>query len=1248
MPQNPNIALTFSSSSFVKELKPMQDGLKATRKEFEITNLSIQASGNQMDLAKNKIAGYGKQVELQKAITEKTRQAVEQATAAHSAAAQKVEAARQAYEKASKSENASTQEIEKLKTELERANNTYEKLGKSVAQWNDKLLTSRKAEEQLKVSIKQVNTDVEKQNAALIENIKNTRNVTSATGSLFNAYNLLKGLAVGYAGKKLFDMLIGSNADLEQNKAAFSALLGSADQAQKKLDELYKFAARTPFTFDQTINAEKRLLAYGVAAEKSGKVLQMLGDISMGNAEKLDLISLAYGQVVTNQRLYGTELRQFAENGVPLLDELAKMYGVTDAQMRKMITDGQISADAVTAALERMTSAGGKFYGMMDKQSKTMIGMWSTLKDNVTLFARDVGDEAFGYLTGELNNFMDSLNKASENGELSDMAKNIGHDIANFVKFIVDAVKILWDMRDVLIAGGEALIAFKVAMSIGSIITTVTTAIEAYTTATAAGVTTTKALTAAMNTNPWVLLGSAVAAVIVGIIGYKVATQGAESETQKLIGKTKELTDEYKRNIETASKSSDSQLAEAAVAEKLTNKLDELSKKVNKTNSDKKVMVSLVDQLNEKIPNLNLSINSQTGVLNKQIPTVRDAINAWRELLFVQAGQEEALAAQKSIDNLTDQKKVLEDQIKKIEAKKPKFQFDVVGGSAITADSYQADINNLNKSIKEIDKQISDANKKINDAQKRAEDYAKKYGSTEQKEVKPPPLTEDPDKAAKDAEKAAKKAEQQRKKTFQGQLNELKSDLNTGKITEAKYYDELADLRDKYFKKGSKDWNTYTEQIKKYQDKVQKAAVQQKFTSLKSSLDSGDITDAQYYQKLEKLRDQYIKKGTKEWNTYTEEIKKYKDKAQKAAVQQQFTSLKSSLDSGTISEDVYYKKLAELRDKYFKQGTKEWNTYTEQIKKYQDKLKAETLKQEKEKYDSRLAISEKWISDQKVIDNLSAEDEIAAYERIKAYTEDYYKKGILTAKEYANEITELNKKEYDTRKAALQNEINEYTDAEKKKLDARKDAIEEAQKESDKAFEKRKQQIEDEYDTLDREDNKADRNARMQELLKEQDLYNNAKTEEGKKKLEDIQDEIKSLQEQQKEEDRSLEKKQKLADLQAEQDRADDERAQKLKEITSETEALNDKQKELIKNISDYASITAGTLSAATEKIKAILDAIGSMNVPNIIGGAGTTNQTINNISQVNNNNIVDPVSANIFGRYLNYGLQGAISGGGK
>ena len=1094
--KNPNISLSFTASKFQTEIKGMTDSLKTVKKEFEVSNLAIQANGNALDLSANKIAGYAKQAEAQRAITNKVREAVEAATKAHADAGSRVETAKQAYDKAARSESTSKDELQKLKKELDNANNTYDRLGKAVGTWNNKLLDSQKAENQLTLATKQANTEIANQKKGLEQNAKSAQNVTTSTGQLYNAFAMLKAIAVGYAGKSLYEALIGSNAQFEQYMTSFEVLLGGIDKADKRMKELTQFAAVTPFELPQLVEAERRLLAYGVAVKDTAKVLPMLGDISMGNADKLDKISLAYGQVVTNARLYGTELRQFAENGVPLLAELAKMYGVTEAEMRKMVTDGQIGTEAVTAALESMTSAGGKFFGMMDKQSQTMTGMWSTMKDNFGIFAREVGENSFNYLKGSLGDITDEITRMSQSGELGDIAADWGRGIADFVSFSADAIMTLWDMKEALLAAGAGVVAFKTTMAISATVTSVANAIETYTTAVKAGTTATAAMTAVMKVNPWVLLASAIAAVITAIVAYNVITNDTVNETDELVEKTKELTEEYERNIKSADRQSNSQLGEAEVARRLTGELDELNKKVNKTTEDKTRMANIVDQLNTKIPNLALAINSETGELNKQIGVVYDAIGAYKELLFVKAGESRATAAAGSLLDLNDQKAELEKELSNLtkqqtdlKNQKPTNSYQRDYNAFINVTDISPQIKNVKESIAEVEKAIADADKQIQDSFNMSKEYSEKYGDTPTTEpYTPPPLITDPNDSS--AETARQKA------------------------------------------------------IKKV------------FDDLKYTFDMGYITEAEYYEKLEALR-----------------------------------------------------------DKYYKKGSDEWQNYTLQLKQYDEKL-----------YSDRRANSDQWIAEQKYYGKLTSDEEIAAYERIRVYTEEYYKNGVIDYEEYRKQIKDIDKNVFEVRKSLIEKTIDTEVEAEKTKLDARKEALAEEQDAIKDSYDERKQAIEDYYDEIEQTEKRQDRAAKLSDLLKEEAKYQLAATKEGKERLQKIRDEIAGINQETAKELRDTEKKKKLSEAEAERDRLEEDRLRRMEVLNEDYKNLDTAQKTLLSNISTYAAISAGAIELVTKKIRDWVQVLSGLKVTNTksttsTGGVTTgANFTVNDYGDKNFN----------------------------
>lgn len=169
---------------------------------------------------------------------------------------------------------------------------------------------------------------------------------------------------------------------LEQATISFTTMLGSAEEAKQLLSDLTDFAKKTPFEILGLRDTAKQLLAFGIESQKVIPTLKMIGDVAAGLSVPIEQIAYAYGQVRTANQLYGTELRQFVNAGVPLLSELAKMYGVTEAAAKKMVEDGLVSFADVEEAFRRMSSEGGRFFNLMEKQSGSLTGQISNLKDS--------------------------------------------------------------------------------------------------------------------------------------------------------------------------------------------------------------------------------------------------------------------------------------------------------------------------------------------------------------------------------------------------------------------------------------------------------------------------------------------------------------------------------------------------------------------------------------------------------------------------------------------------------------------------------------------------------------------------------------------------------------------------------------------------------------------------------------------------------------------------------------------------
>jgi tape measure domain-containing protein len=216
-------------------------------------------------------------------------------------------------------------------------------------------------------------------------------------------------LAVMGGTAALVGKAIKEAMDFEQMQVQMEVMLGSTQKANAMLKEIEAFAIATPFESKDLIDSTKKLLQFGVAEKKIMPTMKMLGDVSMGDAEKLQRMTLAFGQMSSAGRLMGQDLLQMINAGFNPLQEISKRTGKSMGELRKDMERGKISVEMVEQAFADATGEGGRFNGMMDKQSKTMGGQWSTALDKFHITLREVGGTVLPNLTNMLNTLNDAM-----------------------------------------------------------------------------------------------------------------------------------------------------------------------------------------------------------------------------------------------------------------------------------------------------------------------------------------------------------------------------------------------------------------------------------------------------------------------------------------------------------------------------------------------------------------------------------------------------------------------------------------------------------------------------------------------------------------------------------------------------------------------------------------------------------------------------------------------------------------------
>lgn len=224
--------------------------------------------------------------------------------------------------------------------------------------------------------------------------------------------------------------------NMEQANVAMTTLLGNQDKAKKFMDQLTDFAVKTPFEMPQLLDGSRRLLAFGFAAESVIPMLTAVGNAASGlglGVEGMNRIILALGQMRAKGKVQGEEMLQLTEAGINAWDMLAKAMGKTTAQVMKMSSDGLIPAQqAIDILIKGMNE---QFKNMMDNQSRTLFGLFSTIKDWANLkFFWAFGEGIRQGILPPLMKFVDLLsNNDAAAKKVQDTLMSLGRTLSNWV-----------------------------------------------------------------------------------------------------------------------------------------------------------------------------------------------------------------------------------------------------------------------------------------------------------------------------------------------------------------------------------------------------------------------------------------------------------------------------------------------------------------------------------------------------------------------------------------------------------------------------------------------------------------------------------------------------------------------------------------------------------------------------------------------------------------------------------------------
>jgi tape measure domain-containing protein len=261
---------------------------------------------------------------------------------------------------------------------------------------------------ELNFTISVNNQQVMRKLAEIQSEMRRTAKVAEESGTGLDKFadrlgKLAASMGLAFGAKELVQNLVKIRGEFQQLDVAFRTMLGSAEKADALMSQLVRTAATTPFDLQGVAQGAKQLLAYGIAAEDVNDTLVRCGDVAAGLSIPLSDLVYLYGTTMTQGRMFTQDLRQFQGRGIPIAEELAKVLGTTTDKLGDMVTAGRVTSDVFQQAFNNMTSAGSRFGGLMDEQSKTITGQISNIEDAIDVMFNKLGQQSEGIINTTLS-----------------------------------------------------------------------------------------------------------------------------------------------------------------------------------------------------------------------------------------------------------------------------------------------------------------------------------------------------------------------------------------------------------------------------------------------------------------------------------------------------------------------------------------------------------------------------------------------------------------------------------------------------------------------------------------------------------------------------------------------------------------------------------------------------------------------------------------------------------------------------
>ena len=494
-------------SQITQNLREVSSEMKIVTSTYDKNDTSTEALTAKSDVLNKRLEEQKSKLKLVSDQYKQYQDAVKQSADEHTQLGEKLENAKE--------------KLARIETQCGKNSKEYEGQKKAVDDLQKEYDESTKAQDANAKSLSQLAVQMNNAQADVNKTTKEIKNLGNESDKLNDGFTVLKGTMANLASQAIskvvdgFKGLVSGAVDyqksMEYYTTSFTVMTGSADKAGETVKKLADIGATTPFDMPQLADATSLLMNFGFSADDAVDSMMMLGDISQGNADKLNTIARAYGKMNSAQKVTLENINMMIDAGFNPLQEISEKTGESMESLYDRVSKGKMSVDEITESMKRSTSEGGKYFQSMDAQSQTLDGRLSTLSDTVN---SKLGEALQPILQKAADEWIPNITNAIDNMDM-DSVVSVIDDIVSGVGDLFGFIMDHGDTIISLVAGiGAAMVTWKVASMINGVVT----AIKAFKVANEGATIAQALLNGVMMANPIMLVATLLAGLIVTII----------------------------------------------------------------------------------------------------------------------------------------------------------------------------------------------------------------------------------------------------------------------------------------------------------------------------------------------------------------------------------------------------------------------------------------------------------------------------------------------------------------------------------------------------------------------------------------------------------------------------------------------------------------------------------------------------------------------------------------------------------